>query len=140
MTRRIKHQDSCMQRLPWLVKRLVGAHHHLRVAIYVDFGLRALDQNPTVGGDLNLSFAIFDILRNLKVEGRKSTAVSARGLFQHDIVSIVAIEFDFGADVYSADGFQSQRMHSPYPQPIGRAFLSLSGSCDADREDVGSDF
>ena len=38
-----------MQRLPWLVKRLVGAHHHLRVAIYVDFGIRALDQNPTVG-------------------------------------------------------------------------------------------
>jgi len=35
-----------LQHLTGLIKRLVGADHHLRVAIDFDFRFRALSQNP----------------------------------------------------------------------------------------------
>src|SRR6266571_827974 len=140
MTRRIKHQHSRMQRLAWLVKRLVGAHHHLRVTIDVDFGHHALSQDPMACGDLNFSFVILDVPGNLKVERRKATSVGARGLFQHNIVAIETVELNLGIDVYSGDSFRSQRMRSLHAHPIRRTFLRLSRSYDADGEDVRSNF
>ena len=140
MTRRVKHQYSRVQRLARLVERLVGADHHLRIAIDVDFGVRALSQNAAAGSDPDFSFVILDIPGNLKVERGKTTGVGARGLFQHDVVAIVTVELDHGLDVYSGDGPGGERMRRLYAHPIRRAFLHLSGSRNADSEDVGSDF
>src|SRR5688572_19679196 len=98
MTGGVENQYARVQNLTRLVQRLIGRNQQLRLALKIKVRFGFLKQNTPARRDLNLALVVLYLARKREIQNCEAVSTGAGRLLENDIVTIVTIKRDSGAD------------------------------------------